>query len=104
MTDTTPTEFAHVDPATLVLGANARLDADLTPEFIASIKQHGVLQTIDAHRNTDGALVVLRGQRRTLAAVQVRRSKTGRVESAEAGSPGRRASERSPPPGVSSIA
>lgn len=70
MTDTTPTEFAHVDPATLVLGANARLDADLTPEFIASIKQHGVLQTIDTYRNTDGALVVLRGQRRTLAAVQ----------------------------------
>ncbi len=70
MTDTTPTEFAHVDPATLVIGANARLDADLTAEFIASIKQHGVLQTIDTYRNTDGALVVLRGQRRTLAAVQ----------------------------------
>lgn len=70
MTDTTPAEFAHVDPATLVIGANARLDADLTPEFIASIKQHGVLQTIDTYRTTDGALVVLRGQRRTLAAVQ----------------------------------
>ncbi|WP_170227354.1 ParB/RepB/Spo0J family partition protein [Cellulosimicrobium cellulans] len=66
-------EFAHVDPRTLVVGVNVRADADLTPEFVGSIKQHGVLQAVRARRAEDGTLVVLEGQRRTLAAVEAAR-------------------------------
>ncbi|MBE9924822.1 ParB N-terminal domain-containing protein [Cellulosimicrobium cellulans] len=62
-------EFARVDPRTLVVGVNVRADADLTPEFVGSIKQHGVLQAVRARRAEDGTLVVLEGQRRTVAAV-----------------------------------
>lgn len=66
-------EFARVDPRTLVVGVNVRADADLTPEFVGSIKQHGVLQAVRARRAEDGTLVVLEGQRRTLAAVEAAR-------------------------------
>ncbi|WP_264032401.1 ParB/RepB/Spo0J family partition protein [Cellulosimicrobium sp. SH8] len=66
-------EFAHVDPRTLVVGVNVRADADLTPAFVGSIKQHGVLQAVRARRAEDGTLVVLEGQRRTLAAVEAQR-------------------------------
>ncbi|MBD5788360.1 ParB N-terminal domain-containing protein [Cellulosimicrobium terreum] len=50
-----------------------RADADLTPEFVGSIKQHGVLQAVRARRAEDGTLVVLEGQRRTLGAVEAAR-------------------------------
>ncbi|WP_159796604.1 ParB/RepB/Spo0J family partition protein [Puerhibacterium puerhi] len=60
----------HVDPAALVIGANIRTDADLDPDFVASIKDLGVLTPINVQRQQDGTLVVLAGQRRTLAAVE----------------------------------
>ncbi|QUC01875.1 MULTISPECIES: ParB/RepB/Spo0J family partition protein [Cellulosimicrobium] len=63
-------EFAHVDPRTLVVGVNVRADADLTPAFVGSIKQHGVLQPVRVRRDDDGTLVVLHGQRRTLGAIE----------------------------------
>ena len=66
-------EFARVDPRTLVVGANVRADVDLSAEFVGSIKQHGVLQAVRARRAEDGTLVVLEGQRRTVAAVQAQR-------------------------------
>ncbi|MEA5456927.1 ParB N-terminal domain-containing protein [Sinomonas sp. JGH33] len=59
-----------VDPKTLIVDANVRADADLTKEFVANVKANGVLQAITAYRDAEGALRVLYGQRRTLAAVE----------------------------------
>lgn len=58
----------HIDPHTLVLEPNVRDDAGLNAEFLASIKEHGVLMPIAAVRDSDGGLHVRAGQRRTLAA------------------------------------
>ncbi|MDO5737524.1 MAG: ParB N-terminal domain-containing protein [Propionibacteriaceae bacterium] len=60
-----------LDPATLTVDTNVRKDAALTPEFVASIKEHGVLVPVVGHRAEDGTVHVLMGQRRTLAAVDV---------------------------------
>ncbi|GAA4442578.1 ParB/RepB/Spo0J family partition protein [Phytohabitans houttuyneae] len=62
----------YVDPATLVVGANVRSDAQLDPEFVQSIKERGVREAIVAYADETGALVVLRGQRRTLAALETK--------------------------------
>ncbi|WP_336296691.1 ParB/Srx family N-terminal domain-containing protein [Arthrobacter antioxidans] len=65
---TTPTTvLEHLDPTQLTIDANVRADVRLDPEFLASIKQHGVLQPVVAHR-TEAGVYVLYGQRRTLAA------------------------------------
>jgi len=66
-------ELLRVDPRTLVVGANARLDVRLHKAFIRSIGQRGVLEPVVAYRGEGGELVVLFGQRRTLAAVQAGR-------------------------------
>jgi ParB family chromosome partitioning protein len=58
----------HIDPRELVLDTNVRDEAELNAEFIASIKEHGVLVPIVAVRGQDGQLFVRYGQRRTLAA------------------------------------
>lgn len=63
----------HLDPTQLTIDANIRADVHLDPEFLASIKQHGVLQPVVAHRTEQG-VHVLYGQRRTLAAVETARS------------------------------
>ena len=82
MTDTIPTaidttedatpqpigELEHLNPHTLIIGDNVRTDAALDKDFIASIKQHGVLMPITAVRDEDGNVLVRDGQRRTLAA------------------------------------
>jgi ParB-like chromosome segregation protein Spo0J len=39
-----PGTLEHVDPHALVIGDNVRDDAALDAEFIASIREHGVLQ------------------------------------------------------------
>lgn len=65
-------ELVHVDPATLVIGANVRTDTHPDAKaFSRSIRERGVLETITAHLNEEGQLVVLRGQRRTLVAAEV---------------------------------
>lgn len=65
------TEFAHLDPRALIIETNVRDDAsvDLTPGFVGSIRQHGVLMPILVVRHGDGALHVRAGKRRTLGAV-----------------------------------
>lgn len=63
--------LALVDPETLELEANTRLDANLDPHFCASIRDRGVREPITVRRRaSDGTLVVRKGQRRTLAAVR----------------------------------
>jgi ParB family transcriptional regulator, chromosome partitioning protein len=58
----------HIDPHTLVLDPNVRDEADVDADFLASIKEHGVLIPIAAVRDADGQVRVRSGQRRTLAA------------------------------------
>jgi ParB family chromosome partitioning protein len=62
-----------LDPATLTVDVNVRKDAALTADFIASIKEHGVMEPVIAHRKDDGTVHVLMGQRRTRAAVEAGR-------------------------------
>lgn len=59
-----------VNPAQLTIDANVRADVQLDKEFLASIKEHGVLQPVIAQRKESGGIHVLFGQRRTLAAVE----------------------------------
>ncbi|MFJ6003946.1 ParB/RepB/Spo0J family partition protein [Arthrobacter sp. NPDC092385] len=63
-----------IDPRTLTVDVNVRKDAALTPEFVASIKEHGVIEPVIAHRKDDGdgttTVHVLMGQRRTRGAVE----------------------------------
>lgn len=60
----------YLDPATLEIGDNVRDDAALSKEFVASVAENGVLVPITGVRrnNSEAAIVVRNGQRRTLAA------------------------------------
>jgi ParB family chromosome partitioning protein len=68
----TPT-LEMLDPATLTVDVNVRKDAALTADFVASIREHGVMEPVIAHRKDDGTVHVLMGQRRTRAAVEAGR-------------------------------
>lgn len=59
----------HLDPNALLIGENVRDNAALDAQFLASVREHGVLQPITAVRTEDG-VAVRDGQRRTLAARQ----------------------------------
>ncbi|PPF18077.1 ParB/RepB/Spo0J family partition protein [Rathayibacter rathayi] len=67
MTITTGT-VQHIDPTTLVIEANVRTSAPITKDFIASIRENGVITPILARRDEHGTVIVRAGQRRTLAA------------------------------------
>lgn len=67
-------EFLAVDPAALVIGANVRREVALDKAFLRSIADRGVREPIIARRREDGVLVVRKGKRRTLAAVEVGRA------------------------------
>jgi ParB family chromosome partitioning protein len=69
----TPT-LEMIDPSSLTVEVNVRKDAGLTKEFVASIKEHGVMEPVIAHRKEDGTVHVLMGQRRTRAAVEAGRT------------------------------
>lgn len=64
----------RVDPRTLVIGANVRRDVALDKPFLRSIADRGVREPIIARRDDQGALVVRKGKRRTLAAVETGRA------------------------------
>lgn len=70
MTNTTARmgTIEHIDPNLIVVEANVRTEAHLPREFVASIKQNGVLTPILARRDEQGNVIVRAGQRRTLAA------------------------------------
>lgn len=69
MSNETTTQIQHIDPTSLLVDVNVRTDLNLNPEFIASIKDHGVLVPIVAVATDDG-LRVRMGHRRTRAATE----------------------------------
>jgi ParB family chromosome partitioning protein len=68
MTTVDPT-LEMLDPATLLVDLNIR-EAKLDKEFLASVKDHGVIEPIVAVRTEDGQVRVRHGHRRTLAAIE----------------------------------
>lgn len=60
----------YLDPATLLVDGNVRLDPRLDKDFLASVKDDGVLVPVLAVRTSGGKVRVKDGQRRTLAAVK----------------------------------
>ena len=65
-------ELVHLDPSTLLIEGNIRRKAELDDDFLASVREHGVLIPIVAVRTEQGVQVRY-GQRRTLAAIQTQR-------------------------------
>lgn len=66
---TTPvSQVEHINPASITIEDNIREAVRLEAGFIASIREHGVLQPVLTIRASDGSLSVRDGQRRTLAA------------------------------------
>ncbi|WP_448002707.1 ParB/RepB/Spo0J family partition protein [Agromyces bauzanensis] len=61
-------QVEHIDPASIRIEDNIREAVTLEEGFIASIREHGVIQPVLAIRNDDGTLSVRDGQRRTLGA------------------------------------
>ena len=57
----------HLDPNDIEVEVNVRTEASLTKQFVASVKEQGVLVPVVAVRE-DGKVKVRAGQRRTLAA------------------------------------
>lgn len=72
MTTTTKGRIEQVDPATLTIALNVRTDAKLDKDFVASIKQLGVLQPPMVTENETGGYDVVLGQRRVLASVEAK--------------------------------
>jgi ParB family chromosome partitioning protein len=68
MTTVEPT-LAMLDPASLLVDLNIR-EAKLDKDFVASIKDHGVIEPIVAVRTENGQVRVRHGHRRTLAAIE----------------------------------
>ena len=64
-----PVDLLLIDPGVLVLDANVRADVQVDKQFVASVRDLGVLVPVVAHRAGD-ELRVLYGQRRTVAAVE----------------------------------
>ena len=54
--------LVQIDPTTAVLGVNVRSEANLTADFVASIRELGVLEPVVGHYDQQGQFVVLRGQ------------------------------------------
>ena len=54
----------HLDPEALI-GDNVRDEVQLDKEFLASLREHGVIVPIIAVRDAEGRTLVREGQRRT---------------------------------------
>jgi len=61
----------HIDPNSIVIETNVRTSVTLDPEFLASIRQNGILVPPFGWRDSNGNINVRGGQRRTLAAREV---------------------------------
>jgi ParB family transcriptional regulator, chromosome partitioning protein len=60
----------HIDPRTLLVDVNARMQTTADKKLIGSVKDLGVLQPIIAVRTVDGQVRVRFGHRRTFAAIE----------------------------------
>lgn len=69
----TDIEVLEVAPDELVIGANTRRNVVLDKDFVSSIGRRGVREPIRVYRDSNGALVVHDGQRRTIAALRTKR-------------------------------
>ena len=67
-TTTNAGTIEHLDPHTLAIETNVRPSAPITPAFVQSIKENGVLTPVLGHRSSDGQVTVRAGQRRVFAA------------------------------------
>ena len=69
MNDTTTVAgtIEHLDPHTLIIETNVRPSAPITPAFVQSIRENGVLTPVLGHRSDDGTVTVRAGQRRVFA-------------------------------------
>ena len=63
-------ELLWVDPRILIVGVNVRDEANLDRYFVRDIGDRGVREPITVRRSDGGALVVRKGKRRTLAAIE----------------------------------
>ncbi|WP_433295912.1 ParB/RepB/Spo0J family partition protein [Pseudonocardia sp. CA-142604] len=64
-------ELLQADPRELIVGPNIRRQVVLDQGFVRSIRDRGVREPIQVRRRAeDGALVVRKGKRRTLAAIE----------------------------------
>jgi ParB family chromosome partitioning protein len=61
----------HIDPQTLEFEDNVRDEVQLDKEFLASLREHGVIIPIIAIRDAEGRTLVREGQCRTLGAREV---------------------------------
>lgn len=70
MSDTTTAAgtIQHLDPHALILETNVRPSALITPAFVQSIRENGVLTPVLGHRDHQGIVTVRAGQRRVFAA------------------------------------
>jgi hypothetical protein len=80
-------QLQHLPPQTLVIGDNVRTDAKIDADFLASIRQHGVLMPITAVRDDDGRIMVRDGQRRIIAKAQPAVLEISLHQSVQAGLP-----------------
>jgi ParB family transcriptional regulator, chromosome partitioning protein len=70
MPTTTSVTRKDLDPRELLVDVNIRTDARLDKDFVASIKDFGVVVPIIAVRTAAGDVRVRFGHRRTLAAIE----------------------------------
>jgi ParB family chromosome partitioning protein len=70
MSDTTTAAgtIQHLDPHALILETNVRPSAPITPAFVQSIRENGVLTPVLGHLDDQGTVTVRSGQRRVFAA------------------------------------
>ncbi|WP_158607493.1 ParB/RepB/Spo0J family partition protein [Flexivirga caeni] len=61
-----------IDPRTVKIGANVRADVKLSKDFVASIRERGVIVPVVGYFDRDGQYVVVDGQLRTLAAIEAK--------------------------------
>ncbi|WP_170119952.1 ParB/RepB/Spo0J family partition protein [Branchiibius hedensis] len=59
-----------IDPNQVQIGANVRLDPNVDKEFVANVRDRGVIVPVVGYFDHDGQYVVVDGQRRTLAAIE----------------------------------
>lgn len=63
-------ETLYVNPKDLIIGLNVRTEVSIDKQMLADVKDRGVREIIPCRRNDEGELVVRKGQRRVIHAVE----------------------------------